>query len=291
MYREEKAMTCFLFYSKDMPEELKEYIQKDRFDGKIDEVFCGSSIDEINTLLDKYKSSYKYEHGYHWAVVGGNDNEISRRWEGHYFPIKEWSIQGFKDVSRRIDKLAESGCWWDKAYIEPEWKELYDEFEKVIFLDIDGVLNHIKGKNYIEEDLLENLAMIVQKTEAKIILTSSWRRYYLSWAQRAFPEERDDFGWFLDDKLWSVGLHLSGVTPIIFDGPEGRPFEIRRWLSRQGKLKSFVILDDEPFWKWNWLSPYVVETYDDNDSDWQHVSGLTKAKAEMAVRILNELRI
>lgn len=47
---------------------------------------------------------------------------------------------------------------------------------KIIFLDVDGVLNHhpLRNDNYdLEPDLLDNLELIVKKTKAAIMLTSS----------------------------------------------------------------------------------------------------------------------
>lgn len=53
-------------------------------------------------------------------------------------------------------------------------------------------------------------------------------------------------------------------------------------------MQHFVILDDEPFWKWNWLSPYVVETCDKKDMRWEHyVCGLNEEKMRIAINILN----
>ena len=63
---------------------------------------------------------------------------------------------------------------------------------KVIFLDIDGVLNSVNTfkKRYEEHQkinkwtleidlkMLENLKEIVEKTDAKIVLSSSWRVFF-----------------------------------------------------------------------------------------------------------------
>ena len=52
---------------------------------------------------------------------------------------------------------------------------------KVIFLDIDGVLNSdasLMVDDRVEGDLILNLKYIVDKTDAKIILSSSWRLYF-----------------------------------------------------------------------------------------------------------------
>ena len=48
-----------------------------------------------------------------------------------------------------------------------------------IFLDVDGVLNSDKSlmtDDSLEDALIENLKVIVEKTNAKIILSSAWRR-------------------------------------------------------------------------------------------------------------------
>ncbi len=54
-----------------------------------------------------------------------------------------------------------------------------EESTKVIFLDIDGVLNNsnsdISQLNVIEESLLIYLKKIIYKTNATIVLSSSWR--------------------------------------------------------------------------------------------------------------------
>ena len=53
---------------------------------------------------------------------------------------------------------------------------------KVIFLDVDGVLNSVRTKEQtpsgctgIESKLVKNLAKIVNETKAILILTSDWK--------------------------------------------------------------------------------------------------------------------
>ena len=77
--------------------------------------------------------------------------------------------------------------------------------KKVIFLDVDGVLNSSRTlyeSISLEDDLILNLKEIVNKTKAKIILSSSWR---LSTEAVAT----------LIDKLDKFGLAISGMT---YDG-------------------------------------------------------------------------
>ena len=52
--------------------------------------------------------------------------------------------------------------------------------EKVIFLDVDGVMNSNRSTEpTIAEDMVKRLAHIVEKTEASIVLSSSWRYEYV----------------------------------------------------------------------------------------------------------------
>ena len=57
----------------------------------------------------------------------------------------------------------------------------YNNFSKnkIIFLDIDGVLNrHSYYKHIvIEEDLAKNLKKILDSTNAKIVLSTYWRGF------------------------------------------------------------------------------------------------------------------
>ena len=74
--------------------------------------------------------------------------------------------------------------------------------KKVIFLDVDGVLNSSRTLHEdisLEDDLISNLKELVDKTGAKIILSSSWR---LSTEAIAT----------LMDKLDKFGLVISGIT-------------------------------------------------------------------------------
>ena len=85
-------------------------------------------------------------------------------------------------------------------------------------------------------------------------------------------------------------MHIYGMTPVRFNGPDGRPFEIRAWLSDKSNLKNFVILDDETFWKWNWLKSHVVcteEKYYSDDGECERRCGLTYEMAKKAIEILN----
>lgn len=169
---------------------------------------------------------------------------------------------------------------------------------KVIFLDVDGVLNSdrtLYKYTSLEDDLILNLKEIVDKTEAIIVLSSSWRS-----VENALRE--------LIDKLFEYGMHISsmttdgvrlkyiqnaGFTPskkylefskMNYDTGEREDFthdrgaEIYYWLNHHKDVESFVILDDEDF---------DIEAYFPNNFvKTSFAVGLTKKDVDKAINIL-----
>lgn len=119
---------------------------------------------------------------------------------------------------------------------------------RVIFLDIDGVLNSkeffqnrqpTQVLNEIDEEKVKLLQQIVQATNAKIVLTSTWRIY----------DKADKVYQHLVDVLAKYDLSIFDCTPWI---NENRPKEIAVWLSMWNSFKDvnkhvfgFVSLDDD----------------------------------------------
>ena len=171
--------------------------------------------------------------------------------------------------------------------------------KKVIFLDVDGVLNSSRTlyeSISLEDDLILNLKEIVNKTKAKIILSSSWR---LSTEAVAT----------LIDKLDKFGLAISGMTydgvdldwlekyefdvtkkysDTKFDYDENRQIkithdrgaEIFKWLHDHDDC-AYVILDDEI----EDIKPYFSESVIVKTS---YKTGLTKEDVKKAIQILNK---
>lgn len=90
--------------------------------------------------------------------------------------------------------------------------------EKVIFLDIDGVLNsnfwndshqrEISDGALIDEERVRLLACLVKKTRSKIILHSGWRAWFDS-ELRPLRTEAEK----LIQLLEKEELHIDGLTP------------------------------------------------------------------------------
>lgn len=106
---------------------------------------------------------------------------------------------------------------------------------RVIFLDVDGVLNSSRDRfstELVSEYHFDFLKELVDATNAKIVLSSSWRIGFNAMRQ---PEQN------LLAKLESRGLDIYDFTPVM-TGTRGD--EIREWLATN-PVDSFVILDDE----------------------------------------------
>lgn len=164
-----------------------------------------------------------------------------------------------------------------------------DNVRKVIFLDIDGVLNQDNGGPKIEECFVKRLAHIVEETGAEIVLSSSWRSAYASHVNSENNYRNKDVA-LLISLLDKYQLCIMEVTTNLTSGAYARPLEVRACLLEQGNLERFVILDDETFWVWNWLGDYLVCTTHMGDNG-KYVYGMTDEDAEKAIAILNRLQV
>ena len=158
--------------------------------------------------------------------------------------------------------------------------------QKIIFLDIDGVLNSMELSDKLEErdmepfmgidvdeDNLEQLRYIVEKTGAQIVLSSSWRH---AWHEKG-PMIR--VGRALDQAMASYGLKIISKTKHLHKG--NRSLEVKDWM-RGKRIRSFVILDDTDYdWEEYSLGEHWVRTS-------FMEGGLTRELAGKAVDILNQ---
>src|SRR5580704_14598170 len=103
---------------------------------------------------------------------------------------------------------------------------------KVIFLDIDGVLNCKKTSNprklpyVVDRRLLAKFKQLIERTGAKVVLSSTWRY--------------DPAGVF-SAKHW--GIPFMDLTPDLPKRP--RRDEILAWLKKHPRVTRFVVIDDE----------------------------------------------
>jgi hypothetical protein len=136
---------------------------------------------------------------------------------------------------------------------------------KVVFLDIDGVLNDAITTMDLMDDKpkkehLDCLKAIIETTNAKIVLSSTWR---------LFPSARNT----VKNALKNVGLEFIDKTKELKD----RASEIQEWLSRHPEVEKFVILDDEE----------ISGKFPDNLVQTTFYRGLLPEHVEKAIKILN----
>ena len=123
---------------------------------------------------------------------------------------------------------------------------------KVIFLDIDGVLNSIsckvkiEGFDFVEDEKVALLKEIIDLTGAKVVLSSTWRYGWYAMEHIENPDEGDlrDIRMFeaLRDKLLDFDIELLGYTEDF----ERHGAEISAWLKNwQGEpIEAYAVLDD-----------------------------------------------
>lgn len=152
---------------------------------------------------------------------------------------------------------------------------------RVIFLDIDGVLNSAEyyrkygpkpAPHALDPEAINYVNAIAKRARASIVVSSTWRKWY------TLPVLREHL------RIAGLTAPIVGKTPVIerelmkglyVSAQRGK--EIQRWLdTTRRKVESFVILDDDN--DMTGLEKYHVRT----DSD----CGLTIADVERAFEIL-----
>lgn len=144
---------------------------------------------------------------------------------------------------------------------------------KIVFLDIDGVLNtkkFLESRDNLEvcdSENVKNFNKIVNKIKnLKIVVSSSWRLH----------REFDELVKVLKEQ--GVKGEIIDTTPNMtgkFDAT--RSNEIQSWLNTHD-VQEFVILDDENI-SWDLSKNHVKTSF--------YKNGLTEDHVEKAIKILN----
>lgn len=152
----------------------------------------------------------------------------------------------------------------------------------IIFLDIDGVLNgynqwntlgwklilKFKSKRLrslyrrltdpcgVHESKVKRLAKIVKASDAKVVMSSSWR---FGWWKTPYEDMYDDQR-KLTDLLNKYNIEVIDITPDLACGK--RDEEILQWLSEhENEMHNFIILDDEnTFMRAFWNDVRFIQT-------------------------------
>lgn len=164
--------------------------------------------------------------------------------------------------------------------------------KKYIFLDIDGVLNSehtledrsTSDASIICDQYLENLRNIVEKTDAKLVLSSSWRVYF----GYTIDGPTHSYAIQLVQALAKHNLKLHDATPFVkglFSSERG--LEIKTYI-KQNNITDYVVIDDEEFSDFKThldMSRFVQTTFGDETTTIEN-EGLNKTIAEKVIEIL-----
>lgn len=160
----------------------------------------------------------------------------------------------------------------------------------VIFLDIDGVLNskfwndnhqrEISDGTLIDEDKIKLLALLVRKTNAKLILHSGWRMWFDSELKPLRIESER-----LVEMFAKEDLSIDGLTPDLTteEIKKTKKFslvkadEILSWLKIHNEVGSWVVFDD--------LDLHNIQV-EQHQVKTDHTIGLTLDDIEKAEKIL-----
>lgn len=117
---------------------------------------------------------------------------------------------------------------------------------KTIFLDIDGVLNvdyedRDQFGHIFRDEYVQNLKEIIEKTGAKIVISSTWKdkgieRMLALWKERQLPGEIID--------VTPDCVDVCESTNIVYYDQVKRGHEIKLWLDRHPEVTQYVIFDD-----------------------------------------------
>ena len=151
---------------------------------------------------------------------------------------------------------------------------------KVLFLDFDGVLN---SRRYLrtadpygvalDPTRMELLGQIVAATDARIVLTTSWRVHW-----EPDPATCNDTGREIHAIFARHGLSILDKTPQL---PQGREQEIRCWLEQHPETTAYVVLDDRLLGA-DFLADHFVMTAN-------HRDGLDQADVQKTITLLNTI--
>lgn len=180
---------------------------------------------------------------------------------------------------------------------------------KIIFLDIDGVLNVI-GQGHDEygqtfhPHLVDNLKRIIDETGAKIVISSTWRHSGLTamqemWKHRGLPGEVIDVTPMMRNSDTNMIVFFNDrrsqdPLPRIYSYSIPRGCEIEYWMKNESFLNGreaitdYVILDDDTDMLLNQFKHFVQCSGNLDDEDCVDAGyGLTKKCADKAIQILN----
>jgi hypothetical protein len=152
---------------------------------------------------------------------------------------------------------------------------------KIIFLDVDGVLNcektwkgpYVDGYDTLDPDMCDLFQDIVQKCNPCIVvLSSTWR---------LFPGPGlDKLNNWLNQRGITIHSHTPDLSRDVGEWRVLRGTEIDMWLEKNHLSPNRILILDDASDFYEWQRPFHVQTLWD--------IGLTRELADKAIQILND---
>ena len=113
---------------------------------------------------------------------------------------------------------------------------------KVIFLDVDGVMNSADNE-WLDMKCVDNLHMIVEATDAKVVISSSWRSGWFKEPEKKHMVSPEMAA--LEHAMNELGMEIYDKTrPQIGGIMDFRGNQIKDYLIEHAPIESFVVIDD-----------------------------------------------
>lgn len=154
---------------------------------------------------------------------------------------------------------------------------------KIIFLDFDGVITTKKSDWTFDADKMNMVKRICDATDAKIVISSSWRRYTLEKTIDFITKGEEEVG----NLPFAHVEDIIGITDRMYAFKHGnrenhyylpRGIEIKQWLKEHREITNYVILDDDCD---------ILLEQKDNFVHTDSYLGFQDKDVELAIEILN----
>lgn len=168
---------------------------------------------------------------------------------------------------------------------------------KIIFLDIDGVLNTIntfrlrkeeykKTGKYIlaiDECRVGYLKRIIDESEAKIVLTSAWRRDFIKKENKIIAVEENAKK--LQELFLKYDIEIYDIVSVDY-GDRNREQQIKEWLEKRDDIDNYIIIDDE-LCTYKDLANRVIKTkFMNSNIEDETGLGLSENHIDIAIKLL-----
>lgn len=161
---------------------------------------------------------------------------------------------------------------------------------KIVFLDIDGVLNSTFSKACFYDPEHQNTVLgidsprvrflntIVKASGAKIVLVSDWKEGFEIGAYKQTKKHAQ----YLSNKLRKYNLKIYDKTYTDIKITQ-RGVNIIRWLEKHPEVDNYIILDDSFFKYENFGDPAINQHFIKTESD----TGLTEEYIPYAIEMIH----